>query len=116
MAKKNKPVFRILFRHQDQLIELHAHGVNQSSMMAFVELSELIFDNKTDILIDPSEEKIKSEFGGVKSTYIPVHAIVRIDEVEKTGSNKIRPLGKADAAGGSVAPFPVPGAPGKSEL
>ena len=116
MAKKNKAVFRILFRHHDQLIELYAHGVNQSSMMAFVEISELIFDNKTEILIDPAEEKIKAEFGGVKSTYIPMHAIIRIDEVEKTGANKMRPLGKTEAQGSSVAPFPVPGTPGKGEL
>ena len=59
--------------------------------MAFVELSDLIFNKKTDIVIDPSEEKIKAEFDGVKSTYIPVHAIIRIDEVEKTGPNKHNP-------------------------
>lgn len=116
MAKKNKPVFRIQFQQRDQLIELYARSVSQSSMMAFVEISDLIFDNKTDILIDPAEEKIKAEFGDVTSTYIPVHAIIRIDEVEKTGSNKIRPLGKMDAHGNSITPFPTPSSPGKSEL
>lgn len=106
MAKKNKAVFRIKFRHQDQLIELYAHGVSQSSMMAFVEVNDLIFDNKTDVLIDPSEEKLKAEFGGVKSTYIPIHAIIRIDEVEKTGNNKIRPLSEHEAQAGTITPFP----------
>ncbi|MCP4009070.1 MAG: DUF1820 family protein, partial [Proteobacteria bacterium] len=62
MPTKNKPVFRIQFQHRDQLIDLYAHGVSQSSMMAFVELSDLIFNKKTDIVIDPSEEKIKAEF------------------------------------------------------
>ena len=85
-------------------------------MMAFVEISELIFDNKTEIVIDPAEEKIKSEFSGVKNTYIPMHAIIRIDEVEKTGTNKMHPLGKADSQNSSIAPFPVPGAPGKGKL
>lgn len=114
MPRKNKPVFRIQFRHQDHLIDLYAHGVSQSSMMAFVELSDLIFDNKTDIVIDPSEEKIKAEFGGVKSTYIPVHAIIRIDEVEKTGPNKIRALNQKDNTGGSITPFPSTSTPGNS--
>jgi len=111
MPTKNKPVFRIRFQHQDQLIDLYAHGVSQSSMMAFVELSELIFDTKTDVVIDPSEEKIKAEFGGVKSTYIPVHAIIRIDEVEKTGPNKIRPLDSKDSTGSRIAAFPGTSAP-----
>lgn len=112
MPKKNKPVFRVQFRYQDQLVDLYAHGVSQSSMMAFVEISELIFDTRTEVLIDPSEEKIKNEFGGVKSTYIPVHAIIRIDEVEKIGTNKIRPLDSKSRPGGSVAPFPSSGTPG----
>lgn len=112
MPKKNKPVFRVQFRLHDQLVELYAHAVSQSSMMAFVEISDLIFDKKTDVLIDPSEEKIKNEFGGVKSTYIPVHSIIRIDEVEKTGTNKIRPLDSKSASGNSVAPFPSSTTPG----
>ena len=112
MPKKNKPVFRVQFRYQDQLVELYAHGVSQSSMVAIVEISELIFDTRTDVLIDPSEEKIKKEFGGVKSTYIPVHLIIRIDEVEKIGANKIRPLDSKSRSGSSVAPFPSSTPPG----
>jgi hypothetical protein len=115
MSTKNKPVFRIQFRHRDQLIDLYAHGVSQSSMMGFVEISGLIFNKKTDVLIDPSEEKIKAEFGGVKSTYIPVHTIIRIDEVEKTGSNKIRPLSNKESQGSSIAPFPSSSSPGNTQ-
>jgi len=106
MPKQNKAVFRIQFQHHDQLIELYAGAVSQSSMMAFIEISELIFDQKTELLIDPAEEKIKAEFGDVKSTYIPIHSIVRIDEVIKAGSNKIRPLEKQAFASGRVSPFP----------
>ncbi len=106
MPSKNKAVFKILFRHQDQLIELYARGVSQSSMMAFVEVSGLIFDTKTDVLIDPSEEKLKTEFGGVKSTYIPIHSIIRIDEVTETGANKIRPLASTEKGGNVVTSFP----------
>ena len=80
--------------------------------MAFVELSDLIFNNKTDVVIDPSEEKIKAEFGDVKSTYIPVHAIIRIDEVEKTGQNKIRPLGNIAPTSDRITPFPSSSSPG----
>lgn len=111
MAKQNKAIFRVQFRHHDQLVELYAHGVSQSSLMGFIEVSEMIFDTKTDILIDPSEEKIKAEFGDVKSTYLPIQSILRIDEVEKTGANKIRPLGEMDKSTASITPFPYSSSP-----
>ncbi len=45
------------------------------------------------------------EFEGVKRVYIPMHAVVRIDEVERQGAARItdRPKGE-----GNVASFPVP--------
>ncbi len=111
MAKQNEAIFRVQFRHQDQRVELYAHGVSQSNLMGFIEISGLIFDHKTDMLIDPSEEKIKAEFGDVKSTFLPLHSIIRIDEVEKTGINKIHPLKGHDANPGNITPFPYAGTP-----
>ena len=111
MGKQNKAIFRVQFRHQDQLVELYAHEVSQSNLMGFVEISGLIFNNKTEVLIDPSEEKIKAEFGDVKSTYLPMQSIMRIDEVEKTGVNKIRPLGEKDKSTASITPFPYSSTP-----
>ena len=35
------------------------------------------------MIVDPSEEKLKNEFSSVKRSYIPMHSLVRIDEVEK---------------------------------
>jgi hypothetical protein len=40
-------------------------------------------------VVDPSEEHLKAEFTGVARTYLPMHAIIRIDEVEKEGHGKI---------------------------
>mgnify|MGYP003329792526 CR=1 FL=1 len=50
--------------------------------------------------VDPNEEKLKSEFSGVKRSFIPMQAIIRIDEVEKSGVCKI-------SNGDNIAPFPV---------
>ena len=109
-SAKTKPTFKIVFRHQDKLIELYAHEVAQSSMMAFIEVGDIIFDNRTDVVIDPAEEKLKAEFEGVKRSYIPMHAVVRIDEVDKKGVNKIRSLSDADKSAdvSSITPFPFP--------
>ena len=40
------------------------------------------------MIVDPSDEKLKSEFAGVKRTYIPLHAIVHIDKVKKKATQK----------------------------
>ena len=51
-----------------------------------------------------SEEKLKAQFDGVVRSFIPMHAIIRIDEVERLGTPKI-----SDAkGGGNVMPFPMP--------
>ena len=55
--------------------------------------------------MDPSEERLKTEFEGVKRTYLPMHAIVRIDEVDKEGAAKITEGGKQS---GNVTAFPMP--------
>ena len=55
------------------------------------------------MLIDPAEDRLRSEFEGVQRSYIPMHAIVRIDEVEKEGVAKI-----TTGSGEKVTPFPMP--------
>ena len=107
---KTKSVYRVLFRNQESLYELYARKVGQGTLFAFVEVEEILFGNRGGVLVDPSEERLKSEFAGVRRTFIPLQAVVRIDEVEKEGANKIVSLA---APQGNVAHFPMPpGGPG----
>ncbi len=101
MAKSQ--IFKIIFYNQGQIYELYARNIFQSDLYGFIEIEELIFGERSQMLVDPSEEKLKSEFDGVKRSYIPMHAIVRIDEVTKEGMVKI-----SEAKGSSVSPFPMP--------
>jgi len=101
---KEKRIYRICFYNQGNIYELHAHSVQQSSMYAFVEIEGIIFGERSSVVVDPSEERLKSEFQGVKRTYIPLQSVIRIDEVEREGSNKIIEGG---AAAGTVMPFPI---------
>jgi len=100
----DRKVYRISFYNQGDIYELHAREVHQSNMYAFVEIEDIIFGERSSIVVDPSEEKLKSEFEGVKRTYIPLQAVIRIDEVEREGANKII---AADGSG-KVTPFPLP--------
>ena len=65
----------------------------------------IVFDD-ADARVDPSEEKLKAEFGQVNRTYVPIQSVIRIDEVKKEGTNKI--LDANVASGGNVSSFPAP--------
>ena len=75
-------------------------------MYAFVEVGDIIFGERSKLVVDPSEEKLKSEFSEVKRTYIPLHAVIRIDEVEKEGKAKITPTDTEKI--GNISHFPMP--------
>ncbi len=100
MSKKN--LFRVVFMSQGQVYEIYARNVGQGEMFGFIEIEQLVFGERTSVVVDPSEEKIKSEFEHVTRTYLPMHSIIRIDEVEKQGASKISKLE------GNVAQFPMP--------
>lgn len=101
MAKVNKPTFRIQFHNNNKIYELYAHEVGQSQMAGFIEIGGIIFGEHSKLLIDPAEEKLKHEFADVKHSYIPHFAVIRIDEVERSGKNRI-----LDNDGASITSFP----------
>lgn len=87
-----KTLFRVNFVNQDNIYELYARQVCESEMFGFVEVGEFVFGETTSVVVDPSEERLRNEFAGVKRCYLPMHAIVRIDEVVKEGVGKIHDL------------------------
>lgn len=101
MSKKK--LYRVVFMSQGQVYEIYAREVGHGALFGFVEVEQLVFGERTTVVVDPSEEKIKSEFEHVKRTYLPMHSIIRIDEVDRQGASKISKL-----KGGNVAQFPIP--------
>jgi hypothetical protein len=103
MTKKN--VYKVIFHNQGKLYELYARHVTQGNMYGFIEVGDIIFGERSALLVDPAEERLKAEFSGVKYTYIPIYAVVRIDEVEQEGINKIV---STTESGSNITPFPIP--------
>ncbi|MDX1455765.1 MAG: DUF1820 family protein [Gammaproteobacteria bacterium] len=97
----SKPLFRIQFINQGKLYELYAREVAQASVLGFVEIGDFVFGERTEVVVDPSEEKLKAEFAGVKRSLVPMQAIIRIDEVDKQGTARI------SDTDGKVTPFPM---------
>ena len=96
-------IFKVIFVNQGKVYEIYARKVSHGSLFGFVEVEELVFGERSSVVLDPSEERIKGEFAGVKRSYLPLQSIIRIDEVRKQGVSKIFAL-----EGANVAPFPMP--------
>ena len=92
---EKKRIYRIIFSQDEKIYEVYARYISEENLMGFIELEDLVFSERNSlVIIDPSEEKLKIELQGVKRSYIPMHMILRIDEMEKEGgvSETIRDL------------------------
>ena len=78
-------IYRICYYNRNQIYEIYSRNVYQGNLYGFIEIEELVFGKRSEIVVDPSEEKIRAEFSNVKRSYIPMHSIVRIDEVDQVG-------------------------------
>lgn len=85
-------IYRLSFVSQEKVYDIYVGKVCESEMLGFVEVEDIIFGENSAVVVDPSEERLKVEFNGVKRSYIPMHAVLRIDEVEKEGVAKVREL------------------------
>ena len=97
-------LYRVTFTNQGQVYEVYARKVSHGGLLGFVEIEELVFGEKSTVVLDPSEEKLKTEFNNVVRSYVPVHQVIRIDEVSKPGAAKISPLPEGSS---KVTPFPT---------
>ncbi len=97
-----RALYKVVFQSQGKVYEIFARQVSQGGMLGFVEVAELDMGRRTELVLDPVEERIRTEFQGVRRTWLPMHSIIRIDEVEKRGTARI-----SDATGSNVAQFPI---------
>ena len=99
-------IFRISFHNNGKVYQLHAQQVLPGDLYGFVQIRGLMFDEHTSVVVDPAEERLKEEFSGVSCVQVPMHAVIRVDQVEKQGQNKILDL---ESDHSNVTPFPIPG-------
>jgi hypothetical protein len=104
-TQDKKRAYRVLFVNEGKVYEIYARRVSHSAMFGFVEVEGLLFGERSSVVVDPAEERLQTEFAGVERTYIPMHAVIRIDEVEKKGTNKIHAI---DDKQGKVHQLPGP--------
>lgn len=104
-------LFRVAFLNHGKVYELYCTGVCTSGLLGFVEISGLAFDEKDSMVIDPTEEKMRDEFDGVELLHLPIHSVLRVEQVKKKGQAVIRDR----ESGEKVTPFPIqPGSRNRS--
>ena len=103
-----KTLYKITFLNHGQIYVLYAQRVNSGNLWGFTEVADLVFDVHAGLVVDPTEERLRDEFGDTKVLHLPMQCIVRIEEVEKKGQSAIR-----DAIGGEnvITPFPMSAKP-----
>tara|TARA_R110000868_G_scaffold8205_4_gene42677 strand:- start:7363 stop:7707 length:345 start_codon:yes stop_codon:yes gene_type:complete len=104
MSDNKERIYRINFQNKGEVYEIFAKHISHGDIFGFLAVEEIIFGENSAVVVDPAEERLRTEFKDVSCTFIPMHNINRIDEVEKTGQAKISTL-KTD---GNVTHFPNP--------
>ena len=98
----DKTRFRVHFINQGKIYEVFAREVYQEQLYGFVTVEGLLFGERSQVVVDPGEERLRHEFEGVQRFHIPLHAVIRIDEVEEVGTARIRDM----TPGGNVHVLP----------
>lgn len=98
----DKHVYKVQFFNQEQVYEIYVKHIYQGDMYGFIVVEDFVFGEKSAIVVDPSEEKLRAEFEGISRCFIPMHEIIRIDQVRKTGTAKITTSRKDSEDSGKV--------------
>jgi hypothetical protein len=102
-----KQLYKVVFYNQEQVYELYVKRISQDELYGFVLIEDFIFGEKSGIVVDPAEEKLRLEFEGVQRSFIPMHQVIRIDQVKRRGMAKIVPIDK-NANGKSGPGYTLP--------
>jgi len=94
--------YRVTFVNQGKVYEMFAREVYQDSLYGFVTIEDLLFGERSQVVVDPGEERLRHEFKDVERFHVPLHAVIRIDEVAEIGSARIRDM----VPGSNIAMFP----------
>ncbi len=72
MTKREAPIYKVIFLNQGQVFEMYAKQIYQSDLWGFLEVEEFVFGERTTVVVDPSEEKLKAQFDGVVRSFVPI--------------------------------------------
>ena len=54
-------IFKIMFVNQGKVYEVYARKVGQGRLFGFIEVEELVFGERSTVVLDPAEERIAAD-------------------------------------------------------
>lgn len=103
-----RTLYKITFLNAGKIYELYARHVAASHLWGFTEVGELVWESGDSVVIDPTEERLRDEFGSTRLLHLPMQSVIRVEEVERKGQLAIRDSQSGDRI---ITPFPMPGKP-----
>lgn len=99
-------MYKVSFLNQSKVYELFCNKVSGSDLSyGFIEISGLVFEPEDSLVIDPTEERLREEFEDVEVLHLPMHSVIRVEQVKKRGACVIRD----SKSGEKVTPLPLAG-------
>ena len=90
---RSKSYYRVSFTNENELYQVCARHVSAGDLYGLIEIGDFLFPG-SKLVFNPGEERLRREFEGIRRTWLPYHAIVRIDEIldSRESEAKIVPL------------------------
>lgn len=91
--KRESTYYKVTFTNESELYQICARELSTSDLYGLIEIGDFIFPSSR-LVYNPGEERLRKEFEGIRRTWIPYHAIVRIDEIleSRESESKIIPI------------------------
>lgn len=70
----SKSLYKVTFLNHGKVYELYAREVTGSHLWGFNQIGELVFDVHDGLVVDPTEERLREEFGNTKTLHLPMQA------------------------------------------
>ena len=86
---RDKTYYRVSFTSDNELYQVCARHVSASDLYGLIEIGDFIFP-ASKLVYNPGEERLRREFEGIRRTWLPYHAIVRIDEILDSRESEAR--------------------------
>lgn len=96
-------LYRVAFHNRGKIYEIFCTSVSTSALWGFLEISGMVFDTGETLVVDPAEEKLREEFKDVEVLHVPLHGVLRVEQVRRKGQASIRER----ETGEKVTPFPL---------
>ena len=71
MNDNQSHIYKVMFHSMGQIYEVYAHNIYSSDLYGFIEVEDYIFGKRSQVVIDPGEDKLRNVFEGCREVSFP---------------------------------------------